>query len=626
MKSSLRVQLVLGTWLLLVVAFLPPFFYVSNTLRNDITTEARTRALAVMASTRWMLSSQYDIVDVPTFTTWAKEFSEHMGARFSYIVNGKVFVDTTMTDEELHAFNDHSLRPEIMTANEKGQGIALRYSTTVKYNYIYIAEPLRDFNGLADGIIRVALPVTDDYVLFSRIETGLFFAFFASLVASAFLGFFVTRPFLASIDDLATTAQGIGQGDYSRRIRAISTRELRPLACAINGMAHNIETHLYSLEEQKRRLEAVFNGMSEGVMVLDAQGCITTTNRAFSSMLQKVTDMIGRSPLEVTMRPSLQQAVDLVRVQSSMQAQTLLLPCSNERVFEVNLVPFMDASGRCVVLVFHDVSEKEKLERMRRDFVANVSHELKTPLTSIKGYAEALTELPNQPPQQRALFLETIARNADHMTKMVNSLLTLAKSEHMGEQKNLAIIDACQVLDDCFDAMQPSAASKDITILADYEEGLFIRAEADGLAEVFHNLLDNAIKYSPIGTTVRLRAKLEKVTNQRRGSSYDKVYLRQKTHMFDVVFCVQDQGAGIPEKSKMRIFERFFRLEGESSKDGSAGLGLAICRRIVKSYGGEIWVESPTDVSNGNGAAFCVSIPFSHEAKLGDVSCVEEGL
>ncbi len=608
MRSSLRIQLVLGTWLLLVVAFLPPFFYFGQTLRGDIFDEAYTRSREVMNSARWMLQREQGLMDIPRLTEWAREFTDNTGARFSYIINGKVFVDTQMTAQELSEFNDHSLRPEIMAANAKGSGIAMRYSTTIERYYVYIAEPVQGVDGLHGGIVRIALPVQEQYMHFSRLETGLLVAFFFSLIGSGLLGIFITRPVLASIEDLACTTQAIGQGDYARRIRASLPRELRPLAHAINGMAHNIESHFYSLEEQRGRLEAVFNGMCEGVMVLDVHGNITSINKALTSMFPNMANIpiTGHTPLEATMRPRLQQAVDRVRAQSTMEPQTILLECSGERVFEVSLVPFTDlsgatvdlphrtleVSGRSVVLVFHDVSEKEKLERMRRDFVANVSHELKTPLTSIKGYSETLLELPDQPSPQRTLFLETIARNADHMTKMVSSLLTLAKSEHQGEQKNLPIIDACMVLDDCFDAMQPAAIAKSIEILADYDEGLLLRADHDGLSEVFRNLLDNAIKYSPVGSHIRLMAEPQPSS---------------------ILFRIEDQGAGIPEKSKDRIFERFYRLEGESSKDGSAGLGLAICRRIVKSYSGDIWVESPIDIDNGKGAAFLVSIPSVSE-------------
>lgn len=590
MRSSLRIQLVLGTWLLLVVGLLPPFFYFGHTLREDMFAEARTHAISAMDVTRWVLKEQRDCADVPMLSKWATEFGKHTGIRFTYMVNGKVLVDSSMTPENIARFDDHSLRPEIIDATMHGSGTALRYSTTLERYFVYIAEPVQDFTKLEDGIVRIALPVSEKQIGLARMESGLLLAFLISLLASGLLSFFVTRPFLRTIEDLALTTQAIGQGEYSRRLRAVSSRELRTLVHAINGMAHNIESHMYSLEEQKGRLEAVFNGMCEGVMVLDVHGCITRINNAMGKIFPSMNNMIGFTPLEATMLPRLQQAVDKVRTDKKIEAHTMLLECSGERVFDVHIVPFVDASGRCMVLVFHDVSEKEKLERMRRDFVANVSHELKTPLTSIKGYSEALTEMPNLPEQQRTLFLETIARNADHMTKMVTSLLTLAKSEHKGEKKVLPTIDACQVLDDCFEEMQPAATDKEIKLVANYDEGLFILADEDGLAEVFRNLLDNAIKYSPVGSMVSISATITSSS---------------------VVFCVEDQGAGVPRKSKDRIFERFFRLEGESSKHGSAGLGLAICRRIIKSYDGEIWVESPMNKEQGSGAGFFVSIPMT---------------
>lgn len=600
MRSSLRKRLVLGTWLLLLVALAPPFIYFDRMLRQDMLAEARLRALDSLSSTHWILASHAPFANYHDLSVWAADYARHTGIRFTYLIAGQVVADSDVAAGDVRMLDDHALRPEVQEAGKGGQGIEVRYSTTLKKDLVYAARPVDALPGLPAGIMRVALPVSETRSRLDRMEAGLTWAFVFSLVASGLLGLLVTRPFLNGIEDLARGAQAIGQGDYGRRIRDVPGRELRPLAHAINGMANNIERHLALLEERKGRLEAVFNGMREGVMVLDAEGRIATMNRALTTMFEGMPSKIGSTPLEATMKPGLQRAVDALRAKDTTEGRSIMVEAAGGRAFEVNLVPFIDASGRCMVLVFHDVSEHEKLERMRRDFVANVSHELKTPLTSIKGYAETLLDMETQAATHAegecgagkgpsVAFLGTIVRNADHMTKMVNSLLVLARSEHKGEKRVLAPVDAHDVLQQCLREMALAAQAKHIGVSCECAEGIRVMADRDGLVEVFRNLLDNAIKYSPEGTHVSVFA---------------------RSGPFSSTFRFMDEGSGIPESSKERIFERFYRIEreGEAPKDGSAGLGLAICRRIVKSYGGEIWVESPLDVEKGTGAAFFVTL------------------
>lgn len=589
MRSSLRKRLVLGTWLLLLMALAPPFIYFDHTLRGDMLEEARKRATETLSSTQWVLSRHAPFADYDALEAWAVEYAHHTGVRFSYIIDGTVVADSDVPADRVRLMDDHALRPEVQAAQQRGSGMEVRYSTTLRKDLVYATLRVDGVGGLPGGIIRVALPVSEVRDRIDSMETGLLWAFIFSLLASGGLGLLVTRPLLGGIEAMALAAQAIGQGDYGRRIRDIPGRELRPLAHAINGMAHNIERHLAVLEDQKGRLEAVFNGMREGVMVLDAEGRINTINRALTTMFEGIVPKLGRTPLEATMKPELQRAVNELREKNTTEGRAIMLELSDGRAFEVNLVPFFDAEGRCMVLVFHDVSEREKLERIRRDFVANVSHELKTPLTSIKGYAETLLESPPASCEQAGAFMRTILKNANHMTKMVNSLLVLARSEHKGEKKVLAEVDAADILRQTLRDFQPAAQRKSIEVVCDMEGPVVVMGDRDGLGEVFRNLMDNAIKYSPEGSHVTVSA------HPGAGAT---------------TFCFRDEGPGIPEHSKERIFERFYRIEreGDTAKEGSAGLGLAICRRIVRSHGGEIWVESPLDPATRRGAAFFITL------------------
>ncbi|GFM34709.1 ATP-binding protein [Desulfovibrio subterraneus] len=590
---SIRNRLLIGTALLLLVTLLPPFYYFDNTLRGDIMNDAEDRAVKGLDTVEHILKEYALPADSNELDARLTRLGERMGMRITYIVDGIVVADSNVPIEDIPSLDPHGGRPEVRQALDGETGLEIRYSTTLKKYLIYVARTVHGANGLQDGVLRVAIPVSVAKERLDRLESGMTWMFLVVILASSLIAYFSTRPLLRSIIELASTAQSIGQGHYNRRIREYPGTEFKPLVDAINGMAHNIEQHLSMLVDQKGRLEAVFNGMNEGVMVFDSAGRIHSFNKALTTIFPGIEQKIGATPIEATMKPELHRMViDLIEQGEDESGVRTQMELSDSRFFEVNLVPFKDPAGaRRVVAVFYDISERERLEKVRRDFVANVSHELKTPLTSIKGFAETLIESPPAKPEQTATFLKTILKNANHMTKMVNSLLVLARTQHKGEMTDLAPVDAHEVIRQSLRDLSHTAQAKNITLEDMLPEGpLSVLGDRDGLMEVFRNLLDNAIKYSPAGSSVSVTA---------------------RPHEGKMALCVRDQGPGIPEKAKDRIFERFYRIEHPSepaAKNGSAGLGLAICRRIIKSHGGDIWVESPLDPATGTGAAFFATL------------------
>jgi two-component system phosphate regulon sensor histidine kinase PhoR len=240
---------------------------------------------------------------------------------------------------------------------------------------------------------------------------------------------------------------------------------------------------------------------------------------------------------------------------------------------------------RKVILVFLDVTESRRLDKVRRDFVANVSHELKTPITSVKGYSETILDSFPEAPEQLRSFVGVILKNADHMAHMVRDLLSLARLEHDGAAREVRPVAPAAVLRQCTETLAQALADKKMTLANRVErDHPAVLADEEGLKEVFTNLLENAVKYGPEGSEVAVEA--------RRDGEW-------------VIFSVTDQGPGIPAKSRERIFERFYRIGSHTcDKSGSSGLGLAICRNVVRGYGGRIWVESPADAVRQNGSAF----------------------
>ena len=574
-----------------MVALIPPFYYFDSSLRTDILRDAKGRAVTYLNTVSWT-THENTFTSIQEFDSWLKALSRHLNVRVTYIAEGNVIADTNVPYAEISQLPSHASRPEVLTALSGETGVEVRYSTTIRKDLIYAAQVEKAQGIIPAGVLRVAIPASSASERLNRLEAGMMWVFIFTTFGTVLFGYLVTRPFLISIRRLASTAQSIGLGQYQRRIRTYPGTEFEPLVTAINDMAQNIEMHLRMVVDQKNRLEAMFDGMTEGVMVLDERGRIHSCNTAFITMLRCKDGCEGRSVIEATMQPDLQQAVDDILASPIPKNANLVLELPDSVYLSVNLVPFRDRQeARKMVLVFHDVSEREQLERVRRDFVANVSHELKTPLTSIKGYAETLIDAPETPHSTAVKFLNTILRNADHMTKMVNSLLVLARSQHNKDSSKLTAVDGGGVVEQTVRDMLPAAHERNITLQYHVEKNdIDVIADADGLSEVLRNLIDNAIKYSPRESTVSVG-----------------LHLRDGLASFSV----RDEGSGIPAESQSRIFERFYRLENEESpvaKDGSAGLGLAICRRIIRSYGGDIWVESPVNSSKGTGAAFIFTL------------------
>lgn len=595
---SFQTRLVFAFIGLLLLALVIPLRTYYTSVQSHVLKDTTAQAVGNVEVVQWLLETHDIFDDRRAFDTWLDELGERFGFRITYIVDGRVIADSDVPFEELGALDDHANRPEILQAASEGEGVNVRFSRTLGKELIYAATAVKGGAGMEPGILRLAVPVSTVRERLSEVENEAIWVFALTLMGTVILGILLSRHLVRTLQPLSETARAIGKGEYSKRIRFYPGREFRPLAESINMMAENIEKHIREMEEQRSQLIALFNGMTEGVLVLDGKGHIHTINTALKHMFPGIDDFMGRHVLEATMNPEIHRAVE-----DMLGESTEPIPLSAEvelpenRFVRVNFEPFRDSNGaRRVVLVFHDISEIKRLEVVRRDFVANVSHELKTPLTSIKGYSETLLDMtPEQLASGKAprKFLEIIRKNADHMNSMVSGLLALAKSEHRGRTANLVAVDSSQAMRRARNVIRELAAERGIEISGDLEqEGPFVMAEEDGLLHVFQNLFDNALKYCPENSTIHIESEMD-------GSF--------------VKFCVIDEGPGIPQASRERVFERFYRVDqNQAAKDGSAGLGLAICKHIILSFGGKIWVE---DTSSGSGAKFCFTVALASEGQ-----------
>jgi two-component system phosphate regulon sensor histidine kinase PhoR len=428
-----------------------------------------------------------------------------------------------------------------------------------------------------------------------RDAVGITLAMCAIVACAAAFSYLLTRRHARFIRQCAGVLRGVGEGDYGRRLWPESGLALEELAQSVNAMASSIEGQIKALEAEKLRIETVLGGMREGIMVLGQDGRIVLVNKAFEDIFPQASDYVGRLPIEAVPCPELQNAAEKVlnwQDDSRPAVVSVQIEPGQDRFFDVSLVrPSQPQSGLGAVLVFHDLTEFRLLDKVRRDFVANVSHELRTPLTSIKGYAETLLGEKKFREGQERRFLDVILKNANHMSKMVDELLSLARIENDRQLPGKDRVKATESLRAALRECATLAKERGVTVVSHLpEDGLVVVTDAGQLTQVFRNLLENAIKYGPEGSTVTI--------SHRRGNG-------------DVTMCVEDMGPGVPEADRQRVFERFYRVDRPRHKsEGGTGLGLAIAKHIVERHSGRIWVEQAQ--GRPSGATFCFSLPEAH--------------
>jgi two-component system phosphate regulon sensor histidine kinase PhoR len=600
MRESFPVKTTLlsSFWILFLLALLlPSWFYYRNIIRA-VTAEAENSVVERVQLVSWLMAQETELRDVEHFQKWLEALGNQMGARITYVAeNGRVVADSEFPLTALADLDNFSTRPEIAEARSAGVGVIIRYSRVVKKEFIYAAKNVPKTNWIPSGFVRIAVPFSTVKDVLDHLK-GTFLVFiFIIFTVTAFLSYRLICRFRSPLGILMDAVRAIRELDFKRRVRFTPDQELYPLAQSINRMAEALDTRLHGISEEKQRLEAVFDGMQEGVMVLDSRGKILTINRALSQVVENPPSPLGKRPLELIMNLELQEVCDRVlSSRSSLESRQdkLQIELAHGRIYEITVVNFEDHQrGMGAILVFHDISELKRLERVRQDFVANVSHELRTPLTSIKTCAEDLAANMEQDLGTSASVLQTILRNTDHMVRMVDDLLHLARLDAGRISFKPRTVNALNALMTAWSECRVPADGKWMEIRTEFPESLpDVSADFDQLVLVFRNLLENAVRHSPPGGCLTVGYAREGEVAQ---------------------FSIRDDGPGIPRHYQHRVFERFFRVEGHRGNDmetGGTGLGLAICRHIIENHGGRIWVQSPNPGAM-SGSTFFFTLPVA---------------
>ena len=500
--------------------------------------------------------------------------------------DGSVLYDSFA--ENVSELENHRYHEEVALAFNQGEGASVRHSASLNTSFVYAARRV-DIPGTPINIIRVAAPLSLVEAHAADRSRALLAGAVAALIFAVGFAAFMSMRFRRSLQLMISSVENLATpGSRSGRIslRTLPGDEFAPLAAAVNSMAQRMEVQVNHILTQKAQLDAVLNSIAEGVLVVDHEGCIRSVNATLVRLFPRAAHAEGVQPVEVIPSPELQKGIEALKCSVPEKPVQFEMDNMSGRKLQVLICPIVGESKLLMaVAVFHDITEMSALMDMRRDFVANVSHELRTPLTAIMGYAESLKRYVSEP---RALhFLEVIDRNSQYMATMVKDLLQLSSIENGSIPMDIKPISASMAIHGGMDLCRTSAEARKLEFCGELPQGDFsINADAEYLTRVIRNLLENACRYAPEGSRIILSAEPDKESGM-------------------AVFRVADSGPGIPPELRVRVFERFYRVEKHRGGQVSTGLGLAICKHIVERHGGCIGVE------DGPGCIMRFTVPLA---------------
>lgn len=477
--------------------------------------------------------------------------------RFTFIdKNGNVIKDTENKNLE-----NHLNREEVLSAFEVGEASATRFSNTQGVNVVYFATKVSD-----DLVLRSSVPLntieffTADYIKYYLIIILLV------LLLSIGLSLKLIRAIIYPLKELKSVTNKIANGDYSRRVNIFTNDEIGSLANTFNNMADQLQSKISDSLDKQNKLEAILESMESGVIAVDNNKKVILINPYAKNLFGIEGDIIGENIAEHIIDYDL---ISFIKSIHEIETKEIKLMHPIERELRIKKAPIINyrKMPMGIVVTVLDITDIKRLENIRSQFVANVSHELKTPLTSIKGFAETLKYVEDTATREK--FLDIIDKEAERLTSLINDILILSNIENSNKMIEDEFTPS-EVIEDVINMFTANVNKKEVIINYEGNKGVVLIGDKDKFFQMMLNLVENAIKYSVSKTII-------KINSYERGGYY--------------FITVEDNGIGIPKEDLPRIFERFYRVDKSRAKGGT-GLGLAIVKHIVKIFNGEIYVKS----------------------------------
>jgi two-component system, OmpR family, phosphate regulon sensor histidine kinase PhoR len=514
----------------------------------------------------------------------AKKIGNDIQARVTLIaLDGTVLGDS---QENPASLDNHSNRPEVIAALQSGLGISQRFSTSIRENMLYVAVPITNL-GQKLGVARVALPLTAvNTSVSSAISTTVLGVLLAALLV-ILAASFITRMITHSTRQVTRAAVRIAAGHYDHSISVKSDDELGRLGHAFNKMSRTIKESMLKISEEKNKLSSILYTLNDGVIMTDIHGQILLANPAAENLFSfKESRALGKPLIETLFNHEIENL--LKQCLATREKQVIQVDTNNGKYLRVYAVPLKTETLTGAVILLQDLTELRNLQTMRRQFVGNISHELKTPLAGIKAIVETLQDGAINDPAVAVDFLKKAAFEVDSMTQLVSELIELTRIETGAVQLNIETLNMNSIIKDTVTRLLPQAERKQIKIYPNLDDDLpTVQGDRERIQQVVGNILHNAIKFTPPSGQIRITTAV-------------------KDH--SVLVRMADSGIGISKEDLVHIFERFFKADKSRTHEGS-GLGLAIAKHIIQAHNGKIWVDS----QEGRGSTFSFSLPIGNK-------------
>ncbi len=595
-KKTKLIWRIFPSFLVIILLSLTVEAWYSTSYFKSFFLETARRELMVRAflmQDRFARALYVDGLSPPQIDALCKKWGEKIQTRITVILHsGEVIGDSFARVETME---NHRKRPEIQKALSGEKRMAIRYSPTLDKNMMYIALPVDSRSDPA--VIRTAVAISDIDAKVADMRNSISLVLVLTTMAAALASLYVSRRITRPVEQMRQGAQEFSKGNLTNRLPCPDTDELSQLAEAMNLMASELDKKIMDVKNRSRELEAVHASMQEGVIAINGQEQIITINKAAAKIFDFSPETLKtKHVLEVARNYDLQVFFKKALATSEPVEDDIVIDADERMVLNIHSSALYDAHDKRMgtLIIFHDITRIRLLETMHKDFAANVSHELKTPLTTIKGFIETLQQmmadgLSASAPDfavQSGRFLGIIEKNVNRMVSLIDDLLALSRLERLkGTDVQLEAHPLADLIQKVVRFCADRARSRGITMEVHCPDAIAAMVDPTLMEQAVFNLVDNAIKYSGDGTCVTINAELK-----------DR----------NIQIQVKDTGQGIDAAHLSKVFNRFYRVDkGRSRDQGGTGLGLAIVKHIVKYHNGNIEVES----RRGKGTCFTITIP-----------------
>ncbi len=598
-KKRLFWQLYTSNFLIIFLALFAFTFLISGSFKNilfsQVSDDLKSRAQLLHEEILHFVRSDH----ANDLDAYCVDLGRRSSTRITVILpDGTVIADSERDPESM---DNHRRRPEIRKAMDGQVSTSTRFSATLQQNTMYAAIPLLD-RGSIIGVLRTAVPVREaeesvEALQWQIVLGGLIITLLAGLI-SLVISRRITRP----IQRLKDGAARFAGGDLDFRLPVPNSEELSDLANVMNTMATQLQDRISIITQQHTQQDALLSSMMEGVIAFDTDERLININRSAAQLLKVDAEkVLGRSIQEVVRNVGLQRFVEDALASDTATEGYVTLVNDRERFLQVHGSILKEMGGQPIglVVVLNDVTELRALENVRRDFVANVSHELKTPITSIKGFVETLLDGAISDREDAVRFLGIVSKQADRLNAIIEDLLSLSRIEQSSDAEEIVLASSSvyDALHAAIQVCQHDADMKHIRIHLNCESEITALMNPPLLEQALVNLISNAVKYSEEGKNVWVSA---------AQSKQNEVRLE-----------IRDEGYGIEAEHLPRLFERFYRIDkARSRKLGGTGLGLAIVKHIAQAHHGNVDVTS----TPGEGSTFTVTLPVNRGGGGEDVA------